>query len=287
MTRQLFCVSSGRSGTFLFYKLLSLYPQVESHHEFCCTHIQKAGVLDYLGIVPSGSITWGEVYDIYRNAMLYSQASLWANSSNKDSWIIPSLYELFSEAKFLWVVRDGRKTVASYLHKLPDEVYRDEDVAILYKWLDQAGPLPIRDSEDVWLLNSPPPTKAIWWPVPHPDSPYAYDFRHKWNRFQRLCWFWREVNTVIKNSLDQIPVEQWKVVRLEDLTKFRHVYDGLAKWLGLVSTQEGYQLLSKPVNVNEPVNYNLTPEQEAFYWELCGDMHQRLGYGREGYDVQY
>ena len=42
-------------------------------------------------------------------AIHYSQAAQWGDSSNKLSWLIPDLAGLFPEARFVHLVRDGRK----------------------------------------------------------------------------------------------------------------------------------------------------------------------------------
>jgi hypothetical protein len=290
MTKTLFTLGSGRSGSFLIHRLLSLYPQVESYHEYCCPHVQQVAVLHYLGLY-SEAVAASKLEETHGAGVRYCEAEWFADSSNKLSFLIQPTRRLFPDAKFLWLVRDGRRVVSSYFHKLPDEVYVDKWVEVLYRWLDRypANKLTrLLSDMSHWWTFTPPPTKAIWWPVTRPSSPVAHAFRYEWNRWQRLCWYWNEVNTVIKDSLSKLPEEQWRRVRLEELTKYEEIYDYLANWLGMVSTWEGYQLLKRPTNVTEPVNYALTPEQEAQYWEICGETHLGLGYGREAvYDVRY
>lgn len=284
----LFVPNSGRAGSYLLYKLLSLYPQVESHHEFCCPHVQQLAVLNYLGLMPGIQVQFG-LREIYCNAMHYSEAGIWSDSSNKTSWVLPHLYRLFPSAKFIWLIRDGRKCVSSFYSKLSDECYNNRDVATLYRWLD-TEPVPGSGLEDRYAFNimRPPPTKAIYWPVPRPTDPVATDFRYRWNRWQRLCWYWAEVNRVIRESLGLIPANQWITVKLEDLTRDRDNLRGLLDFVELDYIEEAYQLIKRPVNVSEPVNYPVTGEQELQYFEIAGDMHDSLGYERgRVYDVKY
>jgi hypothetical protein len=287
--KQLFTVSSGRAGSYLIHRLLSLYPQVESHHEFNCAYTQKVAVINYLGLY-SEAVAVSKLEETHGAGVRYCEAEIFSDSSNKLSWLIQPLHRLFPEAKFLWLVRDGRRVCISYMKKLPDEVYRDKDVDILYKWLDGyiAPPVTGVVLQWNWWQEIPAPTKGIWWPVPRPSSPVAHVFRYEWNRWQRLCWYWNEVNQTISNSLEKIPSGQWTGMKLEDLTRDRKFYIYLMEWLGLPPTDQGWQLLQKPTNVTEPVNYPLTQEQESQYWEICGETHLGLGYGREAvYDVRY
>ncbi len=286
--RQLFIPNAGRSGSFLLHKLLSLYPHVESHHEFCCPHVQQLGVLSYLGLMSEYQVA-SNLKEIYGNGMLYSEAEIFSDSSNKTSWLLPHLYRLFPDARFIYQIRDGRKCVSSYANKLSEECYNDRDVNTLYRWLDQQPDSKMDYPANwYWWRSIPPPTKMTWWVLPRPTDPVAPDFRYKWNRWQRLCWYWQEVNRVILESLEQIPFDQWVTVALEDLTQDRDILRGLLDFMELDYTEEAYQLVGRPTNVHEPVNYPITDEQEAQYWEICGEMHDNLGYERgRVYDVQY
>ena len=87
--------------------------------------------------------------------------------------------------KFIHLVRDGRKVVSSYFHKLGDECYDDKSVAVLQAWLD-----------DPVLNPMPPPEKKYWWNIPKPGTPLSKVFR-RYDQFQRICFHWAEVNRFI------------------------------------------------------------------------------------------
>ena len=69
-------------------------------------------------------------------AMRTARAAHWGDSSNKLSWLIPDLAALFPEARFVHLVRDGRKVASSYFHKLGDECYDDRANAALQAFYD-------------------------------------------------------------------------------------------------------------------------------------------------------
>ena len=92
----------------------------------------------------------------------YCEKEHWGDSSNKLSWLIPELAELLPQAKFVHLVRDGRKVASSYFHKLADECYDDRSTAILRAHVDDPLGAP-----------PPPPEKKYWWPLPRTDDPVA------------------------------------------------------------------------------------------------------------------
>jgi len=82
-------------------------------------------------------------------AIRYSEAAHWGDSSNKLSWLIPDLAALLPEAKFVHLVRDGRKVAGSYFRKLLAECYDNRSIEILQAHYDNplrspAPPVPVR-----------------------------------------------------------------------------------------------------------------------------------------------
>ncbi len=279
MSTPVFCVNSGRSGSYLIHKILSLYPNVESHHEYCIEHTQKLSVLVRAGVV-SEDMAALQLRETHLAGVHYSQVDYFCDSSNKLSYLIEPLRVILPEAKFIHLVRDGRRVVSSLFHKLEKECYVDRWVRAIAKHLS-----------DYKVYPPPPPAKAAWWPCP---GAYNHPFFTEWNRWQRLCWYWQDCNRVILRDLDGVPEEQkFTIIPLEHLVNFK--LDGfrdfplfsLLAWLGLPWKDEAWKLCQTPQNVSEPVSYPLTAEQEQQYWEICGEMHEQLGYGKEDYMVKY
>jgi hypothetical protein len=268
-----FIVSSGRSGTAMLHKALSAEPGVEMHHEYMVHHIQPLAVKRYLGLIDTTEAS-RVLAETYGAAIRYSEASLWGDSSNKASWLIPELAALFPDAKFVHLIRDGRKVASSYFHKLADECYDDRSTAILQAYYDGKQP-------------APPPEKKYWWPVPRRDDLMSLPFRN-YQQFQRIGWHWAEVNTLIAKEISKLPAVRTLFVRLEDLcaqpSSVRTLYD----FLNLRYRDEHFAAFARPHNVNRPEDNLLDAQQLAQFEVIASDVMQRFGYAdRAEYVVNY
>ena len=202
-TSPFFIVSSGRSGTAMLHKALSTVSDVEMHHEYAVDIVQPLAVRRYMGWATREEAL-ETLIATYGAAVAYSRARLWGDSSNKASWLIPELAALFPDAKFIHLVRDGRKVASSYFHKLADECYDDRSTAILQAHFDD------------FHQPAPPPEKKYWWPLPRKDSRDAGPFR-KFPQFERIAWHWAELNRVVLEELSRLPADRSLFLRLEDL----------------------------------------------------------------------
>jgi hypothetical protein len=271
--RPFFIVSSGRSGTAMLAKALSAVPGVEMHHEYMVHHLQPLAVRRYMGLSDSE-----EARAILSETMLASvrcsESRLWGDSSNKLSWLIPDLYALFPQARFVHLVRDGRKVAGSFFHKLKDECYDDRSTSILRAYIDAGEP-------------APPPEKKYWWPLPRRDDPVAAAFR-TFSQFERIAWHWAEINRVILQDLAPVSEKQKHFVRLEDLRSSPEILRGLFDFLELPFSDQAFVLFQHPHNVNRPVDTPLTQAEREAFQRLAQPMMERLGYAsRPEYVVKY
>jgi hypothetical protein len=274
-TVPIFVVGSGRSGTRTIYKLLSGIPGIEIYHEFVCTHVQPLAALYFMNRISKDALK-RELMNLHGSAINYSQDDRWVDCSNKLSWIIEPLYELFPKAKFIHLVRDGRKVANSFFHKLNDEMYDDRSVQILQDWLSNKNG-----------LLMPPPEKKYWWNIPQQGQPFAEEFP-RFDQFQRACYQWREANRVILESLKNVHKDQQLFVRLEDLIQDRNVLKDLLAFFGLEYEEHFYEYLQTPQNVIFPMDFRLTEAQKQQFKEIAWDMMEQLGYAeREEYVVEY
>ena len=270
-----FVVSSGRSGTAMLHKALSAVPAVEMHHEYMVHIVQPLAVRRYLGLIDADEAS-RVLAQSHAAAAHYSDAAHWGDSSNKLSWLVPELAALLPEAKFVHLVRDGRKVAGSYFRKLGDECYDDRSTAILQAHVDDPAHVP-----------APPPEKKYWWPVPRRGDPLAEDFRG-FAQFERIAWHWAEINRVILQALDTLPPARTHFVRLEDLrtspTAVRQLYD----FLGLPYRDEAFAAFARPHNVNTPQDRLLDPAEREAFDRIAGAMMTTLGYAnRAEYVVNY
>ncbi len=271
--RPFFIVSSGRSGTAMLHKALSAVAGVEMHHEYMVQITQPLAVRRYLGLTDAEESA-RVIGETYGGAIRYSEAAHWGDSSNKLSWLIPDLGTAFPKARFIHLVRDGRKVASSYFHKLGAECYDDRSTGILQAHYDGTAP-------------APPPEKKYWWPLPRHGSADAEPFR-AFSQFERICWHWAEINKVILKELSQLPAERTLFVRLEELRTSPSEVRSLYGFLDLPYRNEAYGVFARPHNVNRPEDRLLEASQRAQFDAIAGDMQARLGYAdKPEYLVNY
>ena len=274
MTTPFFIVSSGRSGTAMLHKALSAVPGVEMHHEYMVQISQPLGVKRYLGLIGAEEVR-RVLNETHGAAIRYSQASHWGDSSNKLSWLIPDLASLFPDARFVHLVRDGRKVASSYFHKLGEECYDDRSAEILQAHLDNLE------------APAPPPEKKYWWPCPRRGAPDASAFRH-YGQFERICWHWAELNRVVMEELSRLPPARSLFVRLEDLRESPSTVKGLYDFLNLPFSDTDFAVFARPHNVNRPDDRLLDGVQRHAFEAIAGAVQARLGYAdRPEYVVNY
>jgi hypothetical protein len=269
-----FIVSSGRSGTAMMVKALSAAEDITIEHEYRVREIQPLAVRRYQGVADEHEAA-ATLSAAHGAALSSAQTRLWGDSSNKLSWLIPDLARLFPQARFIHLVRDGRKVASSYFYKLGAECYDDDSTAILADYL--AG----RSDQ------APPPGKKYWWPQPKSGEPWAKEFP-RFNQFQRIAWHWSEINRVILRDLKDVPEHRRTQIRLEDLYSQPSTVTSLLGFLGIDYRDHFVSAFARPHNVNRPVDTMLTPEQAAQFALLATPMMKRLGYaGQREYAVNY
>lgn len=274
-TVPVFIVGSGRNGTRMLYKLFSGVKDVESHHQYQWEQIQPIITKYCMGLFSRSDIK-NALKKIHGSAIYYSEENLWINSCNKMSWVIEPLYELFPQAKFIHVVRDGRKVVSSFFHKLKPEIYEDRCVSILSNWLNDPKTYP-----------EPPPEERYWWNIPQKGQPFYKEFP-SYNQFQRICYHWSEVTRVISESFINIPKTQTLTITLEDLVGKEKVLQQLYRFIDIPYVSEYFQIAQKPENVFFPMDLHMNAEEIKQFSAICGKRMKEFGYAKKKeYSVKY
>ncbi len=274
-TRPFFIVSSGRSGTAMLQKALSTVADVDMNHEYAVQITQPLAVRRYLGLADREEAL-RVLAGTHAAAIRYSESAHWGDSSNKVSWLIPELAELLPGAKFVHLVRDGRKVTGSYFRKLSAECYDDRATRILQAHYDnpQANP-------------APPPEKRYWWPLPRKSDPLAQAFRH-FDQFTRIAWHWAEINRVILHSLSHLAPQRTLFVRLEELHSSPRAVEELFRFLNLPYRREHFGIFERPHNVNRPEDRRLDSSERMRFEPVANAMMERLGYANcDEYVVKY
>jgi hypothetical protein len=274
-SQPIFVLSSGRSGTKLMERFLGAYENVDMQHEYMVHYVQPIAVKYQLGLANRHEVRH-VLAQTHRAALHYSDKPIWGDASNKLTWVIDILDELFPQSRFIYLVRDGRKVASSYFHKLGQECYDDRSTAALSDYVEHYPSLP-----------APPPEKKYWWPQPRRGAPGRSPFL-AYSQFDRIVWHWAETHRTICARLKAIAPARQVFVKLEDLAARPDEAFHLTRFLGLPDRAEYAALLARPHNVNRPQDTKLTPEQTSRFWALASDAMHELGYHRaEEYAVNY
>jgi len=272
MTTPIFILSSGRSGSQMMEKLFSSFQNTEVHHEYLCNIIQPLGTKYYMNLV-DGTYVNDVIDSTYGAAIDISTKDFWIDSSNKLSWIAYPISMKFPNAKFIHIVRDGRRVVSSYFNKLSRECYDDFSSEYLYKFLKNE-------------VLKPPPEKKFWWPLIKYKGSYK-NFINL-NQFQKICVHWSEVNKNIEEGLKNVSSKNIYTVRLEDLVQKKEIYNDLISFLEFNDYNDGFNFLQKPHNVNYPKSFELSEDELKQFNILCGDKMKKYGYDvQSDYKVDY
>jgi len=262
-TTPVFVVGSGRCGTRMIKKLLAGVEHIEARHEYVRNAYQRESAMYYMGKL-SYELMAEKLLDIYVPAIYYSKADFFLDSSQHLCWCVDVLADIFPTAKFVHLVRDGRKVVSSFFHKL--NIFDDYGAKVLRDWMEGREEVP------------PPLTENFWQVLP----PKHCDM------FQRICWHWVRSNEDIMNSLDNlIPRDRKLFIRLEDLATSEKVMTDFLSFLNVPYNKSFMETMKRPEHVYVPVDFKLTEEQQRQFHEIAQWMQLLLGYTEDEYNVNY
>ena len=272
-------VGTGRNGTYALSRILDLDIHSEAHHEYNFEPMLKLGFLKHYGII-SESYSDEVFRESHYSALYHSQFDRFIDCSNALSWLIPSAASQFSKYKIVDVPRNGRRVVSSFYNKFKDLMYPVEAVETMNYWLMN------QESS----IEFPPPHKKYWRILPlikFDKSISTSDTNFNRYRFSALCNYWVQTNKIIQNDMQNLSPHLVHQVKFEELLEPKG-FKELVDFLEIPATPEMLEKLKHPINVHEPVNYNLTYEQEEIFLEICGSTMVELGYDpKDDYAVKY
>ena len=245
-----FVVSTGRSGTTSIARILASIHGCRSRHE-------PAPEL----IIESSEYRYGTMdAETIRRILFYSRAPrvgggrVYCESNQCMSLVIPVLAELYPQARYLWLIRDGRDVVASFYQKQEytghsDNHERYEDCPPVEKaWIDgrvradRCGEM----TEDEW---------------------------ESLDRFAKCCWYWGYVNRIIEQDLNAHAPDAHIKVRLEHLHEdMKHA----VQWMGLKAALLPTYVRANP-GKNRPYHWsNWSADERETFTRFCGDVMDRI-----------
>ncbi len=190
-----FVVTTGRSGSQAIAHTLSQHPQIECEHEPHPELIRLS--TEYAHGEKSADAVRAELIKVY-SRRVYPR-NKWVGESDQKYWnLIPFLAELMPKSKFIWLIRDGRSTVASMC---------------AWGWYSGVAEERISDGSDL---------RAMWTAYRENGWRCGSVSEEQWKLmsvFAKTCWYWNYVNCRIEEELRRLPKERWEFVRLEELPK--------------------------------------------------------------------
>jgi hypothetical protein len=264
-TNLVFVLGSGRCGTKAIVKMLAGTPDLEAHHEYVRYYYQKEAVLFFDGLYSYDDMK-NRLKSIYDGASYYSGSKTFLDSSHKLVWCAEVLRDTYPKAKYIHLIRDGRKVASSFYNKL--NIHQDDANKQYTTWSLTDGQLP-----------TPPPSEKYWWPV----SPVL-----QYDRWQRICWYWMAMNEIIDEVIYQSDSESIQV-RLEDLTTNKEEVRRVANFIGVEYRAGYWDALQRPDHVYVPINYKITDKQREQFNEIATPTMEKFGYdiNKDEYDVKY
>lgn len=245
-----FVLSTGRSGSESIARTLSQHPSIHCHHESKPTSIRLS--VEHLHGTRSQRRIKEELEHLFYRLSIYGNG-LQGESDHRFSVLLPYLKELLPQARFIWLVRNGRDFVSS---------------AFSRGWFSD---------EELGYRSGKKSNATSWkWAYYRPQAHLCGEMPEaEWKRmtpFERNCWYWWRWNQWIEDGLQGLPKERWTLVRLEDLdqkmSELLNLLGVMIRPLSLYKTNIGREDISP--------HERWDPEQEELFKKWCEPMMSRL-----------
>jgi hypothetical protein len=257
-----FVVSTGRSGSNAFAKIISSVEGVNCGHErfflfnrlstqYAHKEISKERMRDILK-------------SIFIDCTLFPLPSvLYGDSDQKLANLVPLLHEIIPAAKFIWLLRNGTDFVSSsygrgwfdqYEYSFSDDRIFSADTIVGKSIFDE-----YRLEYSLFRLHG---------------AKCGAISDHKWNTmgsFDRNCWYWSYWNNLIEEGFALIPAH------LQDKIKLEEMNTQTSRILSFLGNKQGHA----EVSVHNKATYELHPyskwsaDQVNSFKEFCSEEMKR------------
>ncbi len=233
-----FVLSTGRAGSRTIATALNQIPGTT------CLHHPKPELAAEATAFHVGDHPAGDLADILRETRSETiDGEVYGEVNLQHTLLFPILREVFPQAQYIWLIRDGRDSVASmYYRGWYDEIY---------------------------------PRQGIMWRQARLHGDRTGDFsREEWeslSRFEKCCWCWSKYNRLIESQLETLDEHLQTRVRLDRLGSS---IPRLQKFLGLPEEKVVVEQLN---TARQPVSYwkGWSETQRASFLRLCGEDMDR------------
>lgn len=242
-----FILSTGRSGTMTLAQVFSGIGNVHAVHEPAPELVLEASGYAY------GDVSHETVRDIIRESRQAPAGKIYIESNQNLSLIVPVLEDVYPDARYIWLIRNGMDMVGSAMQK---------------QWYTG-------HSENHSNYEDCPPIERMWI-----DGRLRGDRTGAFNsvqweemdRFEKICWYWGEINRSIAAATAKMPAEKFKTVRLEDLSDEAAA---LRDWIGLEQPPQA-ELVTNSAK-SAPFHWTQwSPGQLSAFERQCGEMMDRF-----------
>jgi acetyltransferase-like isoleucine patch superfamily enzyme len=236
-----FVLSTGRSGSQTIARVLSEHPDITCHHEPRTQIIRLA--TEYAHNVKPVDEIRCELQVIYGNSV-YPHGK-YGESDHRFWNLAPLLNEMFPQAKFIWLIRDGQKVISSWQLRRHYKINSFSEISEY-----PAG-------GKVWYYYNL---------LGNHCGAFSDDEWKSMDSFQRNAWYWSYLNRRIQQDLQGIPAERWRMVKLEN---FEQALPEIQGFLGV----EMRPLKVKTYNASKKIPDDWTTwttAQRASFERYCG-----------------
>ena len=199
------------------------------------------------------------------------EGSFFGDIAYNNSPFLCALARYFKDARFIVIFRDGRSFVRSAT---------------------------VTEGEDDAPVGWPPAGKSLT-PLeryislgrlqPRKDSPFHKEW-DDWDAFQKNTWLWAETNRLILDALEHIDPARCMLINFETFVQDKlGTYTKIREFLGFRETiSEKVKSVLLASTINSRKHYHIQPYEQwdesrrSFFWNLAGEMMERLGYETNG-----
>jgi len=231
-----FVLSSGRSGS------QTIASTLDGYGNCVCTHHREPELVIEATQYYYGEYSENEIAKVLSDTRTKdSQNKIYGDVNLQYSLIMPIIEQVFPDAKYIWLIRDGRDVVSSMYYR---RWYDPEDLKVPDEWKkarlhgDRTGDF----STSEWQAMS---------------------------RFAKCCWLWKKYNLIIESHLRRLDQKRWMGVRLDRL---KVTLPNIAKFLGLIDTRK---VMVEKLNVAyQAVTYweGWNTEERKIFESICGEV---------------
>ena len=250
--KQIFILSTGRSGSQSIAKVLATNPNVVARHEPFEFMIKMS--TDFLHGVVSGDKIERILSAFYRSAKLTEEQLVYVESDQKLVPITHLLNKILPKSKFLWLIRNPYEVVRSTYYR---GWFSNKELE--YPVVDEE---PEVYASNIYVANRP---------IGYICNQMTEEEWKSMSPFERNCWYWRYWNEMIENQLKKIDRDRWEVYDLSQLDKRTKE---ISKFIG---GDFKYNFIKSNQSTYEKKDYkDWTSDQKNFLEKWCVSYYNEL-----------